>query len=140
MIFGDFSMDFATFFKLKMQQKICFFWNLAGYWTIQSETDQIKLGTDCKKPYRVILHLVSKNFIFLLINQTIFVLKLTWRETFFQYAIATDLFTHHSQLSQCLTSTNVVIYIVHFQFTLRYNFSDKFWMFLLKVVLAVTYS
>ena len=78
---------------------IRFFWNLARFWTIQSETDMRKLGTDRKNIYRATLHLVSKNFIFLLIKQTIFALKLTWRETFFQYAIATDLFTLSSQLS-----------------------------------------
>ena len=88
LIFGDFLMDLPHFFTIKMQQKIGFFWNLAGYWTIQSETDLRKLGTDWKNIYWVTLHLVSKNLVFLLINQTIFALKLTRGEIFFQYAVA----------------------------------------------------
>ena len=99
MIFEDFLMDFATFFTIKMQQKFCFFWNLALCWKIQSQNDLRKLGTDRKNIYRDTLHLVSKNFIFLIINHTIFALKLTWREIFFQYAMDKDLFMHSSQLS-----------------------------------------
>ena len=105
---------FCHIFDDKNAAKGLFFCNLARYWTIQSETDLRKLGTDWKNIYRITLHLVIKNFVFLIIHHTIFALKLTWREILFQYAISKDLFTHSSQLSQCLTSTNFVIYIVHF--------------------------